>query len=295
MMQRAATVSAAVVLDWLLGEPPAALHPVVWLGNTITLMERSAPFGIPHQELWYGAAMSTAAVGMALVPALLIEEVLPPYAAVPLAVVLLTSTLSWRTLLHAGARVQHALERDDLDAARAGLRWLVSRDASHLDSSQIAAAAIESLAENASDSVVAPLCYYSLFGLRGACIYRAINTLDAMIGYRGRYEYLGKVAARLDDLFNLVPARLTGALVVVVAGPRRGALIQAWRTMQRDHHLTASPNAGYPMSALAGALGVCLEKVGHYCLNEQGRAPTPRCLCPCHAPAPVARNLAGGL
>lgn len=274
MIQRAAIVSAAVTLDWLLGEPPATLHPVVWLGNAISLMERSAPQDAPHQEVWYGAAMSAATVGMALVPALLIENALPPYVAVPLAVVLLKSTLSWRTLLHAGANVQHALERDDLNAARAGLRWLVSRNTAHLDASQIAAAAIESLAENASDSVVAPLCCYSLFGLQGACAYRAINTLDAMIGYHGHYEHLGKVAACLDDLLNLVPARLTGVLLVMAAGPRRGALIQAWRTMQRDHGLTASPNAGYPMSALAGALGVRLEKVGHYCLNEQGHAPT---------------------
>ncbi|NJN68054.1 MAG: cobalamin biosynthesis protein, partial [Chloroflexaceae bacterium] len=138
----------------------------------------------------------------------------------------------------------------------------------------IAAAAIESLAENTSDSVVAPLLAYALGGLPGAFAYRAANTLDAMVGYRGRYEYLGKVPARLDDLLNLVPARLTALLIAAAAVGCSADAPQAWQVMWRDHALTASPNAGWPMAAVAGALGVRLEKMGHYCLNERGRAPT---------------------
>jgi len=140
----------------------------------------------------------------------------------------------------------------------------------------LSAAAIESLAENASDSFIAPLFYYRLFGLPGAFAYRAVNTLDAMIGYHGRYEFLGKVAARVDDALNVVPARVTALLLVIAARFTRDNARRAWQTMRRDHTRTESPNAGYPMSAMAGALDVRLEKVGHYRLNENGRAPQPR-------------------
>jgi adenosylcobinamide-phosphate synthase len=187
---------------------------------------------------------------------------------------LLKTTFAWRALHRAAGGVWQPLAADDLDAAREKLSWLVSRDASLLDEPLIAAAAIESLAENASDSVVAPLLYYLLFGLSGAFAYRAVNTLDAMIGYHGRYEHLGKVPARLDDLLNLVPARLTALLIVAAALPGGADARQAWRVMWQDSRRTASPNAGWPMAAMAGALGVRLEKVGHYCLNASGRAPT---------------------
>jgi adenosylcobinamide-phosphate synthase len=188
--------------------------------------------------------------------------------------VLFKTMFSWRTLHQAGERVRQPLAAGDLDGAREGLRWLVSRDTAGLDAPLLAAAAIESLAENASDSVTAPLLAYALLGLPGACAYRAVNTLDAMVGYRGRYEYLGKVPARLDDLLNLVPARLTGLLIVAAAALCSADARQAWQTLQRDHAATDSPNAGYPMAAIAGALGVRLEKAGHYCLNASGRKPT---------------------
>ena len=126
------------------------------------------------------------------------------------------------------------------------------------------------MAENASDSAVAPWLAYLVAGLAGAYAYRAANTLDALVGYRGRYEHLGKAAARLDDLLNLVPARLTAAAIVLAAPA--GSRGRALATLRRDRRRTASPNAGWPMSAMAGALGVQLEKVGHYRLGEPQRA-----------------------
>jgi adenosylcobinamide-phosphate synthase len=265
---RADVLLLALALDWLAGEPPAALHPVVWLGRLISLLEQRAPRDNPPAELLYGAGMAVVCAGAAAAPALLIPMPRIVEAA------LLKTMFSWRALHQAGERVRQPLEQSDLDGARAGLRWLVSRDTAQLDEALVAAAAIESLAENASDSVVAPLLTYALFGLPGACAYRAINTLDAMVGYRERYEYLGKVPARLDDLLNLAPARLTGLLIVAGAGLCGADARQAWQVMRRDHAATDSPNAGYPMAAIAGALGVRLEKAGHYCLNEGGRAPT---------------------
>jgi adenosylcobinamide-phosphate synthase len=121
--------------------------------------------------------------------------------------------------------------------------------------------------------VVAPLFYFALLGLPGAVAYRAVNTLDAMIGYRGRYEYLGKASARLDDALNFVPARLT-ALLLVIAGALSGlGAARGWRVLRRDGGATESPNAGRPMAAMAGLLGVVLEKPGHYRLGAPGAAP----------------------
>jgi adenosylcobinamide-phosphate synthase len=138
-----------------------------------------------------------------------------------------------------------------------------------------AAAAIESLAENLSDSVVAPLLYYALFGLSGAALYRLCNTLDSMIGYHGHYEYLGKVSARLDDVLNLLPSRLTALLIIGLAPLFGGKRERAWHIWRRDAGKTASPNAGHPMSAAAGALGVQLVKVGHYTLGDNEKAVSP--------------------
>ncbi len=269
----------AVALDWLIGDPPNALHPVAWFGRFVQAMERRAPRDNPRAELWYGAGMTASGIALAALPALLLERWLRARTGVwyiALAALALKLTFAWRGLIRAGLTVQRDLETRAADAARDDLRALVSRDTRALDTSQLSAAAIESLAENASDSFVAPLFYFWLFGLPGAFVYRAVNTLDAMIGYHGRYEFLGKVAARVDDLLNFIPARLTALVLVLVARLTRNDARRAWQTMRRDHARTESPNAGYPMSTMAGALDVRLEKVGHYVLNEHGRAPQPR-------------------
>jgi adenosylcobinamide-phosphate synthase len=269
---RSIVVILAVAMDWLLGEPPNAFHPVAWFGRFAHTLERRAPCDNPSAELLYGVGIAASGVALAALPAFALERALRSRdwtGTVVLATALKTS-FAWRALIHAGEEVRRALETNETDGARANLCALVSRDTAQLDSSHLAAAAIESLAENASDSFIAPLFYYHLFGLPGAFVYRAVNTIDSMIGYHGRYEFLGKISARLDDALNWIPSRLTALLIVVAARSRR-----AWQTMRRDHARTASPNAGYPMSAMAGALDVRLEKVGHYRLNDAGRAPRP--------------------
>src|SRR3984893_8531942 len=166
---------------------------------------------------------------------------------------------------------------------------LVSRRTDDLDAGATAGAAVESLAENLTDSWVAPLCFYLAAGLPGAWLYRAVNTADAMIGYReGLLEQLGGASARLDDMLNWIPARL-GALALCLGawlGHESGK--RAWRTMRRDGGLTASPNAGRTMAAMAGALGVTLEKRGHYRLGD-GPPPDPEAI---DRPPPVARRAA---
>jgi adenosylcobinamide-phosphate synthase len=177
-------------------------------------------------------------------------------------------TFSLRGLRQAVDAVRGLLTRDKLTQARVSLKSLVSRDTDELNKSQLISAAVESAAENICDSFVAPLFYFLLFGVPGAIAYRVINTFDAMMGYHGHWEYLGKFAARLDDVANFIPARIT-ALIIVLASPIcRKNMSQAWHIMIRDHKKTESPNAGWTMGAIAGALGVQLEKAGHYKLGD---------------------------
>jgi adenosylcobinamide-phosphate synthase len=263
------------VLDRLAGEPPNVLHPVVFLGRAITALERHAPRADGAAFL-YGTGMTALVVGGAALAGVVAQRITAMLPA-PIALVadawLLKTTLSVRALIEAGHEVESCLRHDDLDGARHGLRALVSRDAASLDEEAITSAAVESLAENTADSIVAPLLAYGLGGLPGAFAYRAINTVDAMIGYHGAYEYLGKTAARLDDLANLVPARL-GAGLLLAGGALAGGHVKMGLAYLRAYHgRTASPNAGWPMSAMAGLLGVRLEKPGHYILGELSPPP----------------------
>ncbi|HZZ85918.1 MAG TPA: adenosylcobinamide-phosphate synthase CbiB [Anaeromyxobacteraceae bacterium] len=271
----AATLALALAIDLALGEYPATLHPVVWMGRALSLLERCAPASGRARQLAWGALAAVGVPGLFAAGAFAVAAAARRlgWAGVPLAALALKPTFALRALGGAGLRVRDALRRGDLAGARDGLRALCSRDPSRLGPSELAAGTVESLAENASDSVVAPLFWFALLGLPGAFAYRAANTLDARIGYRGRLEWLGKPAARLDDLWNLVPARLT-ALLLLAAGllagadARRGAQV-----LRRDGGATESPNAGRPMAAMAGLLGVALEKPGHYRLGAEDAPP----------------------
>jgi adenosylcobinamide-phosphate synthase len=257
----------AVALDVTRGEPRAALHPVVWMGKLAGALERHAPTGGRVGPLIAGVLIvALVAVPFALAGTLIAR--LPALLEVPVAALVLKTTFALRALGAAGAVVRRRLDGADLPGARAALSSLCSRDPARLDGEQLAAATVESLAENASDSFVAPLFFYVLLGLPGALFYRAVNTLDAMIGYRGRYEYLGKAAARLDDVLNFVPARLTAFLLLAAGALAGGDVGRGWRVLLRDGASTASPNAGRPMAAMAGLLGVELEKLGHYRLGD---------------------------
>jgi adenosylcobinamide-phosphate synthase len=188
----------------------------------------------------------------------------------------LKSMLSLRGLARTALTVRDDLARGDLGAARAAVgRDLVSRPTAMLDAGQVASATVESVAENLTDAFLAPVLCFVVFGLPGAVAYRVINTADAMIGYReGALLYFGRVAARLDDVLNLVPARLAALALVAAATSGRADGLRALATMRRDHGRTASPNAGWTMAAMAGALGVTLEKPGSYRLGD-GPSPTP--------------------
>ncbi len=265
----------ALLIDGMIGEPPQAVHPVVWMGRLAGTLERAAPGG-PVPRLIYGGLMTFIVVGSAALIGAVVSRIcsrLPSPLGLLLEGWLLKTTLSGRALVEAGKTVESHLDDNDVAGARDAVRWLVSRDPSNLDAPLLAGAAIESLAENTADSIAGPLLAYAVGGLPLAFAYRAANTLDAMIGYRGEYEHLGKIAARLDDLLNIVPARLTSGLLIAGGAVSGGDLANGLAITRRDHGLTASPNAGWPMSTMAGLLGCRLEKVGHYRLG--GELPSP--------------------
>jgi adenosylcobinamide-phosphate synthase len=291
----ALALALALVLDAAFGEPPNAVHPVAWIGALASLVLRAAPRG-PAAQLGFGALvalgipLACAAAAAALVDAGARWSLLE----LAIAVALVKPSFALRALGEAGERVRRALAAGELPSARRELASLCSRDPAALDDRQLAAATVESLAENASDSFVAPLLYCALFGVPGAVCYRAVNTLDAMIGYRGRYEYLGKTAARLDDALNLVPARVTAGLLLVAAKLTGRDAAAGWRILVRDGARTASPNAGRPMAAMAGLLGVTLDKPGHYSLGD-GPAPTADTIAAARAVVRVAGACAAAL
>jgi adenosylcobinamide-phosphate synthase len=265
---------AALAFDVVLGEPPARLHPVVWMGSLQKALRRRAPSG-PLPAFFWGAFMALVGpIGFGGLTWLALHHTHGVLRWL-LAVFLLKSAFAVRALATAGWGVSRPLATGDLPAAASALRSLVSRETQSLSPALVAAAAVESVAENASDSVVAPLLFFAVAGVPGAVAYRAINTLDALIGYRGELEWLGKAAARLDDLANLVPARVTALLIALAAPVGGGSIRGALALWARDRRLTESPNAGHPMSAMAGALGVELEKRGHYRLGAGLRAPAP--------------------
>ena len=277
-MEEIVAMLLAVTTDLTLGEFPAPIHPVVWIGKVISLGLRFAPRRGRRAQLIYGMAIVIFSLALFALSAYFLLSYLhgiSTWAYILAAAFLLKSAFSVKELRRAALRVKSLLDEGDLDRARTELRSLVSRDTSHLDEPYVVSATVESEAENVGDSFVAPLFYFLLLGVPGAVAYRVVNTFDAMIGYHGQYEYLGKFTARLDDVLNFIPARISALFIVLAAYLCKKDGKAAWRIMLRDGGKTESPNAGWPMSAAAGALGTRLEKVGHYQLGDPGNHLTP--------------------
>ena len=280
---RSLALLIALVFDWIFGEPPAWAHPVVWLGKLIDLLTPTTS-GTPltgrgrKNELRQGTVIFALTILAAYVSGRIVDSAirrLPTPLGLLASAIALKPAFAVQSLVEASLTVETRLQAGDLAGARSSLTALVSRDVDRLDQPLVAAGAIESLAENLSDSFVAPAGYYLLLGLPGAFAYRAANTLDSMIGYRGPYEYLGKTSAQADDLANVVPSRLSAGLVAVAAALDRQDWSRSLLIALRDHQLTASPNAGWPMSAMAGALNLQLEKPDAYRLGAGFRKPRP--------------------
>lgn len=259
---RAAGIALGVLADAVFGDPTRG-HPVAAFGRVAARTERA----VWRDSRGVGAAY----FGGCVLPIVLGGSVLERITARrPAWTVVLTAGAVWTSLGgtslgREGTRMARLLSHDDLPAARARLQHLCARDPEGLGRDALARATVESLAENTSDAVVAPLFWAMLGGIPGVLGYRAVNTLDAMVGYHSaRYERFGWAAARLDDLANLAPARITGALAVLAAPVVGGSSTAALRTLRRDRRSHPSPNGGHCESAFAGALGVRLGGTNRY-------------------------------
>ncbi len=261
----------AVLLDILFGEPPAFIHPVVWMGKPINLFVRSAP--LRHKKM-YGFFMAFFCVALAFFAGLLIIS-LSGLIGLIIAAYFLKSTFSIRMLLASALGIKKDLDVGRIENVRSELKTFVGRDTSELNVHQSASAVIESLAESFVDGILSPLFYFLIFGLPGALAYRMINTLDSMVGYKKEpFIELGYTAAKLDDIANWLPARL--ALVFIfIAAIFLGKPFDALKTCIHDHDKTASPNSGWSMSAMSGTLNVRLEKIGYHVLGSQYDEPQP--------------------
>lgn len=264
-------LSIALAIDLALGEPPRAAHPVVWMGKVVSFLEGGGLGRRPSVQFVYGIGIALFAVGVFTAAAyflLLYLRGLNFAAYVIVGGILLKSAFSVRQLQRAALEVKGLLLKEKLDEARYKMRSLVSRNTQGLPEPLLVSATVESVAENACDSFVAPVFYFLLFGVPGAVAYRVVNTLDSMVGYHGKYEHLGKFSSKLDDVLNFIPARLTALLLVLATLLLRRDAKASWRVALGHHSMTESPNAGWPMAAMAGALNVQLEKVGQYKLGR---------------------------
>lgn len=255
----------AMAMDALLGWPDRLFarigHPVVWLGKLIAVLdaEGNRESDTPAIRRAAGIVVALGTIGLAAGIGWAVQRLIisPGLTGAVLAGILAWPLIAFRSLYDHVAKVRDPLRAGNVEAARKAVSDIVGRDPQMLDEAGIARAAIESLAESASDGIVAPVFWGVLFGLPGIVGYKAVNTLDSMIGHRSpRHEAFGWAAARIDDVANLIPARLTGLLFALLAGSERRS--RALSCMWKDARYHRSPNAGWPEAAMAGALGVRL-------------------------------------
>ncbi|AQX74152.1 cobalamin biosynthesis protein CobD [Dehalococcoides mccartyi] len=267
----------AVLWDLALAEPPAAIHLTVWIGRMISVVEKTG-LKMRSHALQYIFGMLVSLFLIALFGWL--SYWLLAYLGgisfviyIIAAFLLLKPTFCFKFNARMSLLVEKYLKGGDyrIESADKEIRYLlttVEREKGDEFAPPMISSTIRSLSENASDFLVAPLFYFLILGVPGAVAYRVSNTLDGMLGHRGEYEYLGKFAACLDDILNYIPARLTGLMFVLSAFVSGLDGKNAWKMALRDQSKTESPNAGWPMAATAGALGVRLERAGHYALGD---------------------------
>ena len=270
-------VTFALLLDFLVGDPRTKYHPTAWIGKLIALLVPFTKSNSVKKELLGGILIVSIVV--IIVCALLVVldiginlltiDTVSLIVSIVIGSILLKTTVAIRGMQKHAFAVVDAVEKGDLNSARNHLSMIVKRDTKHLDKNHILSAVLESVSENTVDGVTGPLFYYAIFGLPGAFVYRAINTIDSMIGYKTiLFKNVGWFGAKCDTVLNYVPSRLTGLVMIL------GALIlgynwkESFCIMKRDSRKLESSNAGFPMAALAGALGTRLEKMNYYTIGN---------------------------
>jgi adenosylcobinamide-phosphate synthase len=276
-------LAAGIGLDYVLGDPRNRYHPVAWLGKAIGFVIPYLRSHTGNVEKAKGAIFAiaiVAATGFGTYFFVYASEYVAGILAFGVvSAVVLKLTIAVRGMERHAQAIMRCVEAGDLEGARNNLATIVRRNTNDLSEQHILSATIECISESTVDGITSPIFYYSLFGPAGAVAYRTINTLDSMVGYNDDFfKNIGWMSARLDTLANYVPARLTALLMIISARIIGADWTNSLRMLQRDHIKTFSPNAGYPMATMAGALRIRLEKIGHYSLgDEQEPASLEKC------------------
>ncbi len=264
----------AFLIDLVLGEYPDRIHPTIGIGKLISFLKRKSKNANPKVEKTNGVLMAVTIMLVVALPVFVLLYLLRqlPYGEILYIIVgaiLFKATFAIRGMGQYTKPIAAALKQKDLAGARKWLPYIVRRDPNTLNERQIISAAVESIAESTTDGITAPFFFFALFGVPGAFAYRVVNTLDSMVGYKNvENKNIGWFSANLDTLANYIPARLTAYLMVAAAFIVGEDWRESYRILQRDKHKTSSPNAGYTISAMAGALNIQLEKQGYYTLGD---------------------------
>ncbi|MCW4010387.1 MAG: cobalamin biosynthesis protein [Candidatus Bathyarchaeota archaeon] len=268
----------ALAIDLAFGEIPDRAHPTVWMGYVIAFLKGKLKSGNPRVDKVSGVFLCVGSVAVFAVPAFAILWLLRQ---VPVwgwllyiiaAAIMLKTTFALKCMRYYTSPIERALKKGDLAEARRWMRFIVRRDPETLDERHLVSASVESIAESTTDGVTSPFFFFALFGVPGAFAFRVINTLDSMVGYRDPVNInIGWFSAKMDTITNYVPARITAVLMVAASAVLGADWHSSWRILKRDRNKTASPNAGWTISAMAGALNTQLEKEGSYALGDAKR------------------------
>jgi len=270
-------IGFAILIDLILGDPKNRYHPTAWIGTfiakltTITKNQNSTfeKIGGTIMIITISSVVVLLLFGLNFGISLISVDYISLILSVVIGALLLKTTIAIRGMEKHAINVLDSLERHDLDLARNYLSMIVKRNTTKLDKNHVLSGVLESISENTVDGITGPMFYYAFFGLFGAFVYRIINTADSMVGYKNDiFKNLGWFTAKCDTILNYIPSRLTGLMMVISAAILQNNWRNSYKVMIRDGKKTESPNAGYPMAALAGALETKFEKINHYKLGD---------------------------
>ena len=265
----------AFLIDVIFGEIPDRAHPTVWMGQIVAYVKPKMKNKNPRTEKFLGVCLCVGLIALFTGPVFLILwairqiPILGWLIYIVVAAVMLKATFALKCMRFYTAPIEKALKAKDREGAKKWLRFIVRRDPDKLDERHMISAAVESIAESTTDGVTSPFFFFAIFGVPGAVAFRVINTLDSMVGYKDSVNVnIGWFSAKMDTITNYIPSRLTAVLMVAGSWLQRKNWRNSWRILIRDRNKTASPNAGWTISAMAGALDTQLEKEGFYSLGD---------------------------
>ncbi|MEK0346731.1 MAG: cobalamin biosynthesis protein [Nitrosopumilus sp.] len=270
-------VAFALGIDFVFGDPKNKYHPTAWIGILIAKLTPLAKNQNMYVEKLGGIFVVAITVGVVVTLLLILDagisllttDWVTIVVSGVVVVILLKTTIAIRGMEKHVKAVLESLDQNNLDMARTNLSMIVKRNTKNLDKNHVISGVVESISENTVDGITGPLFYFALFGLPGAFVYRVINTVDSMIGYKTDiFKNVGWFGATCDTILNYIPSRLTGLVMIISAAILQNNWKESYKIMIRDGKKTESPNAGYPMAALAGALETKFEKINHYKLGN---------------------------